>query len=197
MAKQFSGLLFLVLLIVPISVNAETPMAVVETHISQLLEILRDPSLAGEKGKQVKAEKVVAISEDLFDFVELSKRSLGRSWNTFTQDERMEFVALYKKLLQRSYSDRITSYSDEHILFGKEITLSKNIVEVQTTLQTKTGDIAINYRLIEKDNRWKVYDVVIEGVSLIKNYQSQFREILANETPEALLEILRKKVGKD
>ena len=68
-------------------------------------------------------------------------------------------------------------------------------MEVQTTIVTKTSEIPINYRLIEKNGRWKVYDVVIEGVSLVSNYRTQFREILANKTPEALLDILRKKVG--
>ena len=142
-------------------------------------------------------EKVRVASEALFDFVELSKRSLGQNWNRFSSEQRREFVPLYKSLLQNAYSGRITSYTDEKVVFGKEIALSEKTVEVQTTLMTKKADISINYRLIQNDDPWKVYDVVIEGVSLINNYRAQFREILGNNSPEALLEILRKKINKE
>jgi len=97
-------------------------------------------------------------------------------------------------LLEETYADKITSYTDEKLVFGKEITLSEKTVEVQTTIFTKTSEVPMNYRVIEEKGHWKVYDVVVEGVSLISNYRSQFREILANKTPEALLDVLRKKI---
>ena len=132
----------------------------------------------------------------MFDFTELSKRSLGQNWNKFNPDQQKEFIKLYKSLLEDTYADKITSYTDEKLVFGKEISLSEKTVEVQTTVVTKTSEVPINYRVIEENGHWKVYDVVIEGVSLISNYRTQFREILASKTPEALLETLRKKVGK-
>jgi phospholipid transport system substrate-binding protein len=88
------------------------------------------------------------------------------------------------------------NYSDEKVLFSKENTLTEKTTEVQTTIVTKKADIPIYYRVILKEGEWKVYDVVIEGVSLISNYRTQFREILTNKSPEHLLDTLRKKVGK-
>lgn len=197
MAKWLGRLVASAILAVPLAAAyAGVPFDIVKAHISQVLEVLGDQALTGEGGKKIKEEKVRATSEDLFDFVELSKRSLGQNWNRFSPEQRQAFVPLYKLLLQNAYSGRITSYTDEKIVFGKEIALSEKTVEVQTTLVTKTADISINYRLIENDNQWKVYDVVIEGVSLINNYRSQFREILGNNSPEKLLETLRNKVEK-
>ena len=164
-------------------------------HVNKVLEVLRDPALKGEPGRKVKKEKIRSISEEMFDFTELSKRSLGQNWNKLNADQQEEFIKLFKSLLETVYADKITSYTDERIIFKEEITLSEKTVEVPTTIVTKTSEIPINYRLLQEKGRWKVYDVVIEGVSLVNNYRTQFREILANKTPEALLDILRKKVG--
>ena len=195
MVKCLCCLVAYVMWVVPLHANTGAPLEMVKEHINKVLVVLGDPSFRGESGKKVKEEKIRTISEGLFDFVELSKRSLGQNWNRFNPDQRSKFVPLYKSLLQNAYSGRITSYTDEKVLFGKEIALSEKTVEVQTTLVTKTGDIAINYRLMQKDGQWKVYDVVIEAVSLINNYRAQFREILGNQSPAALLEVLRKKLG--
>ncbi len=132
----------------------------------------------------------------MFDFTELSKRSLGQNWDKFNPDQQKEFIRLYRSLLEETYSDKITSYTDEKIVFKKDVSLSEKTVEVQTTIVTKTSEVPIYYRLIEKNGNWKVYDVVIEGVSLVSNYRTQFREILASKTPETLLETLRKKTRK-
>ncbi|MBU0995149.1 MAG: ABC transporter substrate-binding protein [Proteobacteria bacterium] len=109
-------------------------------------------------------------------------------------DKLVKFVLLYKKLLKNTYADRIVSYNNETIQFGKEIVLKANTTEVETAIKTDTADVSINYRMMQKDGAWRVYDVVIEGVSLINNYRTQFREILANNTPAGLIEILKKKV---
>lgn len=88
------------------------------------------------------------------------------------------------------------AYTNEKIDFSKEVALTEKTIEVRSAVLRKSGEIPIYYRVIMKDGSWRVYDVVIEGVSLINNYRSQFREILANNPPESLLETLRKKVGK-
>jgi phospholipid transport system substrate-binding protein len=144
----------------------------------------------------VKAQRIEAAAVRLFDFVELSKRTLGLNWNKFTPEQRKEFVGLFETILKGAYIDKITAYTNEQVNFTKEVPLSEATVEVQSDVVTKSGLVSINYRVIKKDNEWKVYDVVIEGVSLISNYQSQFREILANNPPEKLLETLRKKAGE-
>jgi phospholipid transport system substrate-binding protein len=111
--------------------------------------------------------------------------------------QQKEFVALFTELLQGVYADRLLAYSDQKVIFDKEDILKKGRAEVQSYLQTADGTkIPLFYRLTDKSGSWKVYDVIIEGVSMVKNYRTQFREILAKDSPEKLLEILRSKVGK-
>jgi phospholipid transport system substrate-binding protein len=191
----FSVLLLIFLLIIPPLAYSAASSETLKEHINKVLEVLRNPDLKGESGRKVKQEKIRSISAEVFDFTELSKRSLGQNWNKLNAGQQEEFIKLFKSLLETVYADKITAYTDERIIFKEEIALSEKTVEVPTAIVTKTSEIPINYRLLQEKGRWKVYDVVIEGVSLISNYRTQFREILANKTPEALLDILRKKVG--
>jgi len=168
----------------------------VKGDVDAVLKVLKNPAHKGEAGKVAKADQIRKISMKMFDFAELSKRTLGAHWNKFSAPQRQEFVDLYKGLLEDVYIDKITSYTDERIDYTKEVQLSDNAFEVQSTIVTKSAEIPVFYRVFNKDGQWRVYDVVIEGVSLISNYRSQFREILANNTPESLLDTLRKKVRK-
>jgi phospholipid transport system substrate-binding protein len=112
-------------------------------------------------------------------------------------EQQTEFVKLFKQLLQGVYADRLLAYSDQKVLFEKETMLKKGSAEVQSYLQTSDGKkIPLFYRLTDKSGSWKVYDVIIEGVSMVKNYRTQFREILAKDSPDKLIEILRDKVNK-
>ncbi|MBA4416892.1 MAG: toluene tolerance protein [Syntrophus sp. (in: bacteria)] len=195
--KRWCGRLILALmLMLPLHVFAGVPLDTVKTNVNGVLDVLRDPKLQGEAGKQVKEQRVQAAAHKLFDYVELSKRTLGLNWNKFSPEQRKEFVDLYRTILKNAYVDKITAYTNEQVNFTKEVSLSETTVEVQSTIVSKGGETPINYRVMKKENSWKVYDVVIEGVSLISNYRTQFREILGNNPPEKLIETLRKKVGK-
>jgi phospholipid transport system substrate-binding protein len=196
MKKWLAGLMLLMLLLVPFPAIAGVPLDTVKSNVSGVLDVLRDPKLQGESGKKVKEQRIAAAAEKLFDFVELSKRTLGLNWNKFTPEQRKEFVELFKTILKDAYVEKITAYTNEQVNFTKEVSLSEDTVEVQSSVVTKSGQVPIYYRVLKKENEWKVYDVVIEGVSLINNYRTQFREILGNNPPEKLLETLRKKVGK-
>jgi phospholipid transport system substrate-binding protein len=175
---------------------AGVPLTTAESHVNNVLNVLRDPALKGEAAKKTKKEKIRSISEKMFDFAELSKRTLGPNWKNLNTDQQKEFIVLYRDILEDAYMDRIMAYKDEKVVFHKETMLTDNTAEVQSSIITIKAETPINYRLILKGSDWKVYDVVIEGVSLIKNYRTQFREILANKSPEELLKVLRKKVGK-
>lgn len=196
MRKWLAGLMLLIVSMVPFPAFAGVPLDTVKTNVNGVLDVLRDPKLQGESGKKVKAQRIEAAAENLFDFVELSKRTLGVNWNKLNPEQRKEFVQLFKTILKDAYVEKITAYTNEQVNFTKEVPLSETTVEVQSGVVTKSGQVPIYYRVIKKDNEWKVYDVVIEGVSLISNYRTQFQEILANNPPEKLLETLRKKVGK-
>jgi phospholipid transport system substrate-binding protein len=168
----------------------------VKSNADDVLKVLNNPSYKGEAGKKAKHEQIRKISQKMFDFAEMSKRTLGLNWNKFTAPQRQEFVDLYRGLLEDAYVDKITSYTDEKIHYTKELQLSENSAEVQSTVVTKSAEIPVYYRMHNKDGQWRVYDVVIEGVSLVNNYRTQFREILANNPPEYLLDTMRKKVQK-
>lgn len=196
MKKQGIALTLIILLIVPLSVYAGAPLESVKGNINKVLDVLRDPALKGESGKKTKRQKIRSISDKMFDYSELSRRTLGIDWKKLNTAQQNEFTDLYKCLLEDAYADKIINYTDEKVDFSRENQLSEKTFEVQTTILTKKADIPISYRVIQKDGEWKVYDVVIEGVSLINNYRNQFREILMNKSPEVLIDTLKKKVGK-
>ena len=196
MKKLIVRMTLILCLIFPIPVFAGAPFEAVKGRVDEVLDVLRDPSLKAEFARKARKDRIRVIAEKMFDFTELSKRTLGQNWSKFSPDQQKEFVELYKSLLEDAYADKIMAYTDEKIVFGKEFELTEKTVEVQSTVLRKSGEVPIYYRVIVKDGSWRVYDVVIEGVSLINNYRSQFREILANKPPESLLETLRKKVGK-
>ena len=198
MNKRFMGL-FLILaicLMLPLQSYAATPMETVEKGVNNLLKTLGDPAFKAQTKDQQIATLGTEI-EKIFDFTELSKRTLGRDWKKMSAAQQKEFVKLFKQLLQGVYADRLLEYSDQKVIFDKEITPKKGRAEVQSYLQTSDGKkIPLFYRLTDKGGSWKVYDVVIEGVSMVKNYRTQFRDILAKDSPDKLLEILRDKVNK-
>lgn len=196
MKKQFFGLILVLLLIVPFPAYAGPPLDTVKGHINKVLDVLSDSSLKGESGKSAKKAKIRSISEKMFDYNELSRRTLGQNWNKFNNEQQKEFTELYKRILEDAYADKLITYTDEKVLFNKETILSEKTCEIQTTIVTKKADIPIHYRVIQKEGEWRVYDIVIEGVSLVNNYRTQFREILASKSPDGLLDILRKKVGR-
>jgi len=196
MRRQLVGITLFFCLVFPVSAHAGVPLETVKGYADKVLDVLRDPSLKAESARTLKKERIEAILEKIFDFTELSKRTLAQHWSKFDPGQQKEFVGLYKTLLMETYTNKIMTYTDQKIVFNSEVALTENTFEVRSTVLKNAGDIPINYRVMQKDGSWMVYDVVIEGVSLINNYRSQFREILANKPPESLLETLRKKVSK-
>jgi len=197
MNRHITGLILslAVLLVIPLQGYAATPKETVEGGVNKLLKTLGDPSFKA-KPKEQKITTLSTEIENVFDFKELSRRTLGREWKKMSAEQQQEFVQLFRQLLQGVYADRLLAYSDQKIIFDKETMLKKGRAEVQSYLQTSDGKkIPLFYRLTNKSGSWKVYDVIIEGVSMVKNYRTQFKDILAKDSPEKLLEILREKVG--
>ena len=194
MKKQFAVLSVLIIFVLSIPVYAGVPMTTVEATVNRVLDVLRDSKLKSPAAKEKKKEKLRIIYKDMFDEIEFSKRTLTRNWNKFNPAERVEFVKLFEQVLEKSYIDKILDYSNEKIDFYKESMLSENQAEIQTKIITSSKEVPIFYRVILKNGKWKVYDVVVENVSLVQNYRTQFNDILVKNTPEQLLEILRNKV---
>ena len=194
MKKRIVVFCILIIFVLSIPVYAGVPMTTAEASVNRVLDVLRDSKLKSPAAKEAKKEKLRVIYKDMFDEIEFSKRTLTRNWNKFSPAERVEFVKLFEQILEKSYIDKILDYSNEKVDFYKESMLSDNQAEIQTKIITSSKEIPIFYRMILKDSKWKVYDVVVENVSLVQNYRTQFNDILGKNTPEQLLEILRKKV---
>ncbi len=184
----------LMILLFNLAAYAGVPMDTVQANVNKVLDVLRDPKLKGESAKEIKKKKLRAIYEQMFDDVELGKRTLARNWNSLSVAQRQEFVILFRQVLEKAYIDRILAYTNEKIVYEREAMVSGNLAEVQTKVIMASKEIPITYKVILKDGSWKVYDVNVENVSLVLNYRTQFSDILAKNKPEQLLEILRKKV---
>ena len=183
-------------LLLPLVSYAGVPMDTVKNGVDKVLSVAGDPALKGEAAKQAKEEKIRAIIGEFFDFTVLSRLTLGKNWKKFKPDQQKEFVELYRTLLENVYLGRILEYSDEKVVFPKETMLSKKKAEVQSKIITGDKEIPINYRMVLRNNEWKVYDVIIEGISMVKNYRSQFKQLLAKGSPADVLKTLREKVNK-
>jgi len=198
MNKRFTGvfLIMAVVLMIPLQGYAATPKETVEGGVNKVIATLSDPAFKA-KAKDDQIAQIGDEIDSIFDFQELSRRTLGRNWKKMKPEQQKEFVQLFKELLQGVYADRLLAYSDQKIIFDKETMLKKGRAEVQSFLQTSDGTkIPLFYRLTNKSGSWKVYDVIIEGVSMVKNYRTQFKEILSKGSPDKLLQVLRDKVGK-
>ncbi|MFA5181657.1 MAG: ABC transporter substrate-binding protein [Syntrophales bacterium] len=184
----------LIIFLFTLAAYAGVPLDTVQTNVNKVLDVLRDPKLKSESAKEIKKKKLRVIYEQMFDDVELGKRTLARNWNSLTVPQRQEFVILFRQVLEKAYIDKILAYTNEKIVYEREIMISGTQAEIQTKVVMASKEIPITYKVILKNGSWKVYDVVVENVSLVLNYRTQFSDILAKNKPEQLLEILRKKV---
>lgn len=153
-----------------------------KVSVDEVLSVLRG-SKQGDPGR---VDRLALAVGKVFDPEELAKRTLASHWENFSPEEQKRFTAAFVKLLQNTYLRRLETYTDEKVLFLDEAALAENRAEVSTKIVTANKEIPIVYRLIKK-NDWKVYDVVIEGVSLVQNYRNQFTQILAKESPGQLI----------
>lgn len=172
---------------------ASGPGDQIQGAISKVLEVLKDPNLKSEGKKKERLERLRTIIEPQFAFTEMAKRSLGAQWQRRTTEEQQEFVTLFKELIETSYIDSIDSYDGEKIIITSE-KKEKDYAEVNTKIATKKGEeVSVNYKLISANDGWKVYDVVIENISLVNNYRSQFSRIISRSSYEDLTRKMKQK----
>ena len=172
---------------------AGAPSDQLRAQIDRAVKILDDPELKKEGRQRERRAQVRQVANDIFDFQETAKRSLARHWTPRTQAERDEFVSLFSDLLERSYIGKIELYGGEKIQFVGESIEGEGAV-VRTKLLTKQGtEIPIDYRMLRRGDKWLVYDVVIEGVSLISNYRTQFNKIITTSSYEELIKKMKTK----
>jgi phospholipid transport system substrate-binding protein len=161
--------------------------------IDSILNVLNNPELAGEVHEKKRRGLLKHILEERFDFKKMCQLSLARHWKERTDQEKSKFVVLFGQLLEDTYIIKFDSYSNEKVVYYKERVVKKK-AQIDTKIITQTIEIPISYRMFtQKNNEWKIYDLVIEGVSMIGNYRSQFNQILEKNSFEDLLDKLKKK----
>ncbi|MGH7324712.1 MAG: MlaC/ttg2D family ABC transporter substrate-binding protein [Candidatus Rokuibacteriota bacterium] len=180
-----------VTLITAHAVEAAAPTDQLRQHVDRVLKVLEDPAM--KQAADRRAAAIRKIATEIFDFEEAAKRSLGPHWQARTPAERQEFVGLLTDLLERSYIGKIDLYQGEKIVYAGDA-VEGDQATVRTKIVSKQGtEIPINYRMHQKDGRWLVYDVSIEGVSLVANYRSQFNRIIQSGSWQDLVTRLRAK----
>lgn len=175
---------------------AGAPTDQLKAQIDRTVKILENPELKKDGKQRDRRAAVRQVANDIFDFSETAKRSLARHWAARTPAEREEFVQLFTDLLERSYISKIELYGGEKIRFVGESVEPDGAV-VRTRLVTKQGtEIPIDYRMVARGDKWLVYDVLIEGVSLIANYRTQFNKIITTSSYQELVKKMKVKQGE-
>ena len=189
---QIGTILFFFLLSLTGDVFANSPItSELKQTIDEVIQIVSDPDL--KKTPKLRREKLRKTIGFRFNYNQMVRRSLARNYKNRTNKEREEFTGLFKKLLENSYASKIENYQDETINYVDEKVKGKYAL-VKTEIVRKNGTIDVDYKLINENGRWTVYDFVIEEVSLIRNYRSQFSKIIKTESYGALVAKLTKKI---
>lgn len=172
-----------------------SPTDHVRASVDAVVGILSAPEYRNEANVDEKMRRLEAVVDGFFDAQELSKRALAQYWRIFNDDQKHDFQVLFLALIKGVYLKKSLTYNGELVTYNQEILKSDTQAEVHTILTSPSLNIPIIYYLILKDSGWKVYDVSVENVSLVKNYRSQFQSILQGNTPDQLIAILREKTN--
>jgi phospholipid transport system substrate-binding protein len=180
------------MLAIPVYGSAETsPTQTVQESVDTILALLRDKTLE----KDDRRAQIRANVKARFDFEAMSQRTLATNWKKATEKERQQFMDLFSQLIENTYIGKIEAYTNEKVEYpGEKVKGNKAIVE--TLIIAASADIPVDYRLYKKDDAWLVYDVIIEGVSLVSNYRSSYQEIVMKEGFGGLLAKMQEKVDE-
>ncbi|MGB5717061.1 MAG: ABC transporter substrate-binding protein [Gammaproteobacteria bacterium] len=173
------------------SLAASSPTDMVRISVDAVLVILDNEQLNYED----KRSQIGVIVQERFDFRAMSQRTLATNWSKTTDEEKEKFIDLFSQLIENSYVGKIDSYTNERVDYpGEKVSGRKAVVE--TLIITSSADIPVDYRLYQKGDQWLVYDVIIEGISLISNYRSTYQEIMKKEGFDGLLAKMREKIDE-
>lgn len=179
---------FLLLLAISAPAAANVgPVQELRSRVDRAVQVLADPSLKGEAGVAQRRARVKKIADEIFDYAGMSKRALGVHWQQLNPGERERFTRLFSDLLDRAYFEKIDSYSGEKVRY-LDARVNGDQATVPTRVVTERGsEIPVEYRMAQEQGRWLVYDVIIEGVSLVSNYRAQFDRIIRTGSVNELI----------
>ena len=171
--------------------TAGEPTDQLKPEIDRVVKVLEDPALKGEGKTAARRQALRAITDAVFDWQEMSRRALGTHWQGRSEAERTEFVGLFRDLIEHAYASKIESYSGERVTFSGD-SVEGDQATVRTRLTTTKGqEVPVDYRMLRRDGRWRIYDVGVEGVSLVGNYRTQFNQIIRTSSYEELVKKLK------
>ena len=183
------------LLFLPFDAFADSPTVQIKSTVDQVIQILTNPQLQGEGRKQERRKRLRDAIFVRFDFQEMAQRSLGAHWQRRTPEEQTEFIKVFSDLLEQTYVDKIESYNNEKFIYANE-RIDGPYAEVGSKMQTSKGEeFTINYKLHRVGEDWRVYDLVIENISFINNYRSQFNRILTGSGFNELVSRIKAKLS--
>lgn len=196
---DFKGLfkiIFSLLLILPLStpVFGGAPTDQIKETTDKILAILTDPALEAPEKHNEKKRMIRKAVDERFDWTAISRRALGRHWRKMTTEEKRAFIPLFGQLLEKTYLSRVGEYSGERVRYEDEKVDGTYGVVTVKIISDKHGEISVKYRLWNKKDEWFIYDISIEGISLVNNYRSQFNTILMKSSPSELIRKLEEKV---
>ncbi|MGJ3522475.1 ABC transporter substrate-binding protein [Nitratidesulfovibrio sp. D1] len=166
-----------------------------KASVDRILGIVKQPGYTDPAQRPALMDKVEDEIRHIFDFREFSARTVGVNWRSFTPDQQDRFAEAFASLLRATYLEKFDGYSGEQVLFTGELVSGKgDKVEVQTTVVIKDKQVPVAYRMLQnRQQSWVVYDVIIEGVSMVKNYRTQFQDLLEKGTADQLIERVQAK----
>ncbi|MDR3358190.1 MAG: ABC transporter substrate-binding protein [Desulfovibrio sp.] len=170
--------------------DAGAPLArrALEVSTDRILASIKNPDYVNPTTRAYLRQQIEEEALYIFDFTEFSSRTVGQRWRTFTADQQKRFSDAFADLLISTYVNKIDGYNGEQVAYAGEIS-SGDKVEVRTVITMKDGKkIPVSYRMLPRGDAWRVYDVLIENISLVKNYRAQFQDILNREAPDKLIE---------
>ncbi len=182
---------------IPAAAVAVSPTEAIKNSIDRIVSILNDPAFAAPDRKATQRQKIWEVARPMFDFDEISRRTIGTDWQRFKPEEKKKFADVFARFLGNTYIDKLQSeYQNEQVSFDSELVRDTQAL-VRTQLLRQGTQIPIDYRMKFEQGEWKIYDILVEnGISLVKNYRVQFQSALQKETPAQLIERLQKRLDE-
>jgi phospholipid transport system substrate-binding protein len=187
---------FVLILAVASPVWAGVPTEKIRETTEKILSIVTDPDLKGAEKEGERRRLIREAVDERFDWKEMSQRALARHWRKLNDVQKQEFITLFGELLERTYLNRVEDYSGEQVTYMNEVIEGEYALVEVKILTTKGTEIPVNYKLRKKGGDWRVYDIAIEGVSLVNNYRVQFNDIITKSSYEELVKKLQEKVAE-
>jgi phospholipid transport system substrate-binding protein len=178
------------------AVTPSSPRDVVQAAVTRVVAVLQNDFEASPLDRprtEMRRAEIRRIAAELFDFDEMARRTLTRHWNTRTPEEQAEFVRLFTDLLERSYVARIEPFSGERILYPAESVDGRYATVRSKIVTRRPAEIAVDYRLLLRDGRWRAYDVLVDGVSFVATFRSAFGRIIQQSSYAGLVDKLRRR----